>query len=399
MNSEKEKTMSQTLEKTLTNHWSLKPQAMQSMEALEKVIASSIAPQAEETDREGVFPRANLEELKQARLLALVTDIDHDGLGHGLREAVAVIERIAQECASTAMITKMHYSAVAVLEQFGNSSLRRSVGKDGALTTLAFSEAGSRSHFWLPTSSAEFQGDEVVLNAQKSWVTTAGEADIYVWSSLPAQAEGMSSIWAVPGSADGLSVPTPYLGMGLRGNQSSPMTAKDVHIPKQNMLGNDGQGFDVMMGTVMPYFSLLNCAVSLGLCEGALARTVSHLTQTRYSYDNSALCDIPQVRGRVARMKLKTDMLRSLLLDSVNAIENAREDATLRVLEAKLAGGEIALAVLDQAMTVCGGAAYRKEVAVERYFRDGRAASVMAPVTDALYDFIGKAVCGMPVFG
>ena len=70
----------------------------------------------------------------------------------------------------------------------------------------------------------------------------------------------------------------------------------------------------------------------------------------------------------------------------------------LRVLEVKAAAGESATEVLDLGMRVCGGAAFRADVGVERYFRDGRAASVMAPPTDVLYDFIGKAVCGMDLF-
>ena len=70
----------------------------------------------------------------------------------------------------------------------------------------------------------------------------------------------------------------------------------------------------------------------------------------------------------------------------------------LRVLECKASAGEAATEVLDTAMRVCGGSAFRKDVGVERYFRDTRAAGVMAPTTDMLYDFIGKAVCGMELF-
>jgi alkylation response protein AidB-like acyl-CoA dehydrogenase len=70
----------------------------------------------------------------------------------------------------------------------------------------------------------------------------------------------------------------------------------------------------------------------------------------------------------------------------------------LRVLESKAAAGESALEVLATAMRVCGGAAFRKDVGVERFFREGQAANVMAPTTDQLYDFIGKAACGLPLF-
>jgi alkylation response protein AidB-like acyl-CoA dehydrogenase len=92
-------------------------------------------------------------------------------------------------------------------------------------------------------------------------------------------------------------------------------------------------------------------------------------------------------------------MARLLRDDTLTALATNRVDAMLRVMEMKAAAAEAALEVTDIAMRVCGGAAFRKDVGVERYFRDARAASVMAPTSDVLYDFIGKAVCGLPVFG
>jgi len=97
-------------------------------------------------------------------------------------------------------------------------------------------------------------------------------------------------------------------------------------------------------------------------------------------------------------MQVKTDMSEALVSQTLEAIAGTQPVATLRVLESKAVGGEAANEVLDLAMRICGGAAYRKDVGVERFFRDARAAGVMAPTTDVLYDFIGKAVCGMPLF-
>ena len=91
-------------------------------------------------------------------------------------------------------------------------------------------------------------------------------------------------------------------------------------------------------------------------------------------------------------------MAKTLLDDTIVALETSRPDAMLRVLSCKAAAGEAANEVVDTAMRVCGGAAFRKDIAVERYFRDAHAAGVMGPTTDVLYDFVGKAVCGMPLF-
>ena len=93
------------------------------------------------------------------------------------------------------------------------------------------------------------------------------------------------------------------------------------------------------------------------------------------------------IRAYLARMRVRADQARALLGDTLAAIEAEREDAMLGVLEVKASAGEAATEVTELAMRVCGGAAFRREVGVERAFRDARAATVMAPTTDMLYDF------------
>jgi alkylation response protein AidB-like acyl-CoA dehydrogenase len=276
--------------------------------------------------------------------------------------------------------------------------VRRSAAAGDHLSTLAFSELGSRSHFWAPLGTAVRDSNAVVLNAQKSWVTSASKATAYVWSSRPLAAEGLSTLWLVPANVPGLTVKGPFDGLGLRGNDSSPVNAAGVRIGEAAMLGGDGEGFDIMMGVVLPLFNVLNAACSIGLMESAVLRTAQYASGIRYAHLDSTLADLATIRNYIARMRVKADMAAALLEDTVVAIESSRADTMLRVLECKAAAGETATEVLDLAMRVCGGAAFRKDVGVERYFRDTRAAGVMAPTTDVLYDFIGKAVCGMPLF-
>jgi alkylation response protein AidB-like acyl-CoA dehydrogenase len=211
-------------------------------------------------------------------------------------------------------------------------------------------------------------------------------------------AEGLSTLWLVPSSSEGLKVQGPFDGLGLRGNDSSPVTAEAVRIPASAMLGKDGDGFNAMLELVLPTFCVCNAACSVGLMHAAVERTAAHASGTRYEHMGSSLSELPTIRNYIARMRVLTDAAHTLLLDTVAALEAGRGDAVLRVLESKACAGEMATQVLDLAMRVCGGAAFRKDVGVERYFRDARAAGVMGPTTDVLYDFIGKAVCGMELF-
>jgi alkylation response protein AidB-like acyl-CoA dehydrogenase len=331
-------------------------------------------------------------------LLGLISAKEVGGMGESLRAASDVVARIGQACGSTAMVVCMHYCGTAVIEKFGTQAARRSIAAGKHLTTLAFSEVGSRSHFWAPIGPATKAGEHFVLDSKKSWITSAGEADSYVWSSKPVAAEGASTIWLVPSKAHGVSTIGTFDGLGLRGNASSPVSGVQVKVTEADRLGTDGGGFDVMMGVVLPTFQVLNASCSLGAMEASVSKAAAHVGGAKLEHLSQSLADLPTIRAYIARARIRTDMVRALLGDTLSAMETGREDTMLRVLEVKAAAAEAALEVTDYAMRVCGGAAFRKDVGVERHFRDARAASVMAPTSDVLYDFIGKAVCGLPLF-
>ncbi len=369
------------------------------LQHLDAIVTEVIAPAASATDRHAAFPRAAINALGKAGLLGLISSTAVGGQGLGLAEASQVIERIAKACPSTAMVVCMHYSATSVLEKFGTEKIRRDIAAGRHLSTLAWSDTGSRSHFWAAVGTARKDGDSVVLGGSKTMVTAAGEADSYIWSTAPMAAEGASTLWLLDTKTVGLSEVKSFDGIGLRGNRSSPLTASEVHLPLGAMVGTDGGGFDIMIGTVLPVFSTLIASSSIGLMDAVLEAACAHVSASKFEHLGSTLSELPTIRAYLAKARIQADMVRTLRDDTLAALAAARPDAMLRVMQVKAAAAEAALEVSDTAMRVCGGAAFRKDVGVERYFRDARAASIMAPTSDVLYDFIGKAICGMPVFG
>ncbi|MEV6419601.1 acyl-CoA dehydrogenase family protein [Streptomyces sp. NPDC051662] len=369
------------------------------MAALESVIEQTIAPQAGEVDATGRFPRSGVEALGRAGILGATSATTVGGGGVPLGQAVAVVRQIARSCGSTAMVVLMHYAATAVIEEHGPDKTRRAIAEGSHLTSLAFSEVGSRSHFWAPEGTAMPDGDSVLLDARKSWVTSAGQADSYVWSSRPLRADGPMSLWLVPGDAPGLTVAGAFDGLGLRGNASCPMAAERLTVPAAALLGADGAGLDLALAIALPRFLVLSAACSLGTMDAAMELTRTHLTRTRLSHLDQTLADQPTVRARYAPLRIRTDEVAAFLDDTVAALECGRADATLRVLQVKAVAAEAAHDVTSEAMRLCGGSALRRESGLERRFRDALAARVMAPTTDALYDFVARASLGLPVFG
>jgi alkylation response protein AidB-like acyl-CoA dehydrogenase len=153
-----------------------------------------------------------------------------------------------------------------------------------------------------------------------------------------------------------------------------------------------------MMSTVMPWFNLGNAAVSLGLAAAAVDAAVGHAMRARFEQTGQFLAELPTIRARLARMSLDLAVQRSYLTTVARSISAPGAGTPLHVLGVKAAANDAALAITDEAMRVCGGAAFSRQLQVERYFRDARAGHVMAPTADALYDFYGRVVTGQPLF-
>jgi len=325
-------------------------------EEQQRIVASAaavadreLAPRAADVDRQAAFPRESIMALGAHGLLGLNVPKDHGGLGEGFRTAAAVIDALAQRCPSTAMVYLMHLCGIACYATAPDKTAPLLAAAAGGrhLSTLAFSEKGSRSHFWAPVSRAAGSNGEVRISAQKSFVTSAGQADGYVVSTLSAKAATPveSSIFLVLKDDAGVSVAGPWRGLGLRGNASAPMTLDNVAVSGDRALSADGKGLDLMLGVVLPLFQVGSAAVGVGIAEAAVQATIDHVTHARFEESNSSLRDLPTLRAQIARMRIETDRARAHLgavLDSLDAPGPATQ---LMVLEAKASGTEAAVLV------------------------------------------------------
>jgi alkylation response protein AidB-like acyl-CoA dehydrogenase len=383
--------------------WRIQPELdygrieMLGLGAVRDVIEATVRPAAEHVDATGEFPHASIDALAEAGLMGLPLAESVGGGGGGLAEAATVVRALSGACGSTAMVVLMHYAASALIDRYGPDDARKAIASGDHLTTLAFSEKGSRSHFWAPMGTARLAAGRVRLDAQKSWITSAGEADSYVWSSGPMSSDGPMSLWLVPASSPGLSEAGRFDGLGLRGNRSAPITAEGVQVAPEAILGEDGSGLDIALSAVLPWFLVLSAAFSVGLMEAVTDETGAHLRTTRLEHLGQTLAEQQILRMDHARMRVATDQAAAILADALAAVVGQREDAALKALEVKFAAAEAAVTVTDLAMKVCGGAAFRRELGIERRFRDARASRVMAPTSDALLDLVGRAINGLPL--
>ena len=223
-------------------------EAQQRIAATAAAIAEKdLAPRAAAVDRDAAFPTESIAALGAGGLLGLNVPQAYGGLGEGLRTAAAVIDALAQRCPSTAMVYLMHLCGIACYAAVPDKTgaLLRQAAAGRHLSTLAFSEQGSRSHFWAPISRAASTGNgAVVISAQKSFVTSAGHAQGYVVSTLASGATQPveSTIYLLLKEDDGVSIAGSWRGLGLRGNASAPMTLEAVAAPADRALTAEGKG-------------------------------------------------------------------------------------------------------------------------------------------------------------
>ncbi len=329
-----------------------------------EIASRVLAPAAGQNDKAGRFSTEAVESLGESGLLGLLLPVDFGGSGLGPRTFAVVTSTLAEADASVAMVYLMHILGAATISAARPSAARaltpilQEIGAGRHLSTLAFSEAGSRSHFWAPVSRAHRNGNGVRISAKKSFVTSAGHAQSYVVSALAPEGAGPTDS-------------TLYLGAG----------------------------FPAMLNIVLPLFNLGTAAVALGLCRAAVAESVSHLGSAKFEHLGQTLGEsLPTLRAQVAAMQIDTDGLSARIDDLIEHLEEPRETTMLRVLESKAAAGEVAISVTSAAMRICGGAAFSKHLSIERLFRDAHAGAVMAPTGDVLREFIGKSLLGIPLF-
>jgi alkylation response protein AidB-like acyl-CoA dehydrogenase len=371
----------------------------------EKISHETLRANADQVDQSRRFPRENLQVLGKADVLGLLIPTQYGGAGAGIGEMSQVLDIQAQNCASTAMVTLMHYCATAVIAAKASDALKRQMlpacARGEHISTLAFSEAGSGGHFYMPVSEVGQSGGRKTLSATKSFVTSAGEANSYVVSARKAGAAAPTetNLYVIANNAQGFSTQGRFEGLGLTGNASAPMSLEEVAIDDATRLGEEGTGFKTMLEVVLPYFQIGVASVSVGLAKAAQQLILGRMSARKYEHaGGAALASIPRVQYVAAEITLAVNSGRAFLQETVRKVLAADPTAMLDVLGVKVAAADACLAAVSRAMTLGGGWAFGKRGGLERIFRDAQAAAVMAPSSDVLKDFIGKASLGLPLF-
>jgi alkylation response protein AidB-like acyl-CoA dehydrogenase len=374
---------------------------MSILESVEHICKEVIAPLAAEIDRERRFPKEAFQALGNAGLLGLLVPKQLGGLGGTLEDLVAVNETIAESCGSTAMCFLMHQCGTAVIAAKANGDQQerylREIAAGRKIGTLAFSETGTGAHFYNPEIQSEANGAGFTLHGRKSFVTNGDQADFLIVVTKASTADKGLNMLIVDRGTPGLRFEGIWEGIGLSGNNSIALVLDAVKVPASNLVGEEGDGLGLIFDVVAPTFILGVAAVNNGLARGAYQTALEHAKSRTYA-DGQSLAELQAIQFYLSEMFGGVTSSSLFTRDAAAGAVQGRAGAVLNVMQSKINASENAIKVTNLAMQVCGGQGYSRNMPVERYLRDARAGSVMAPTTEVLKEWVGKSVAGVPLF-
>lgn len=370
-------------------------------EAAEQVVDRVIAPMAETVDREGRWPEHSLRALAEAGLFGLQVPERHGGHGQGLTGLSAITEVIGKACPSSALCFGMHCVGTAVIAaKATRDQVERylhPIAEGRHLTSLGLSESGSGANFYMPETKLTPDGDHFQVNGAKQFVTNAGHADSYVVSAMHGGVSegGDFSCLVLDRDTPGMDWLEPWDGFGMRGNASRGLRLQDARVPRRNLLGEEGDQVWYVFEVVAPYFLMAMSGTYLGIAQAALDTAGEHLRTRRHSHSASSLRHLDALQLRYADLWRAVEKTRCLLHEAAQRGDRGDPDALPFLLATKAEAAETATFAANEAMTLCGGIAYRENSRLTQMLRDARAGHVMGPTTDMLRGWIGRALLGL----
>lgn len=364
-----------------------------------------LEPNAEATDRDALWPKAGMDALARAGLLGLVVPERLGGHGQGLYGLSQITEILGRACTSTAMCFAMHCVGTAVIAAKATPDQERRflrpIAQGRHVTTLALSEPGTGSHFYLPRATFEPDGDDFEVNGRKSFVTNGGHADSYVVSAVASGSEldpGTFTCLLVEADTRGLEWGEAWSGVGLRGNSSISAELRAAKVKRTNLLGAEGDQLWYIFEVVAPFFLTAMTGVYVGLGQAALDLAVSHVSAHKFSHTTNRLVENPAIVEQVAEMWTKVEGARRLLQHAAQAGDAGTEGASSSIFASKIDVAETAVSVTNAAMALLGGRGFQADGQMSRLLRDAQAVHVMSPTTHLLKSWLGRSVLGLPPF-
>src|SRR4051794_13386681 len=342
-------------------------------DTIRQIVRERVWPRAAEIDETGDYPWDIRKLFGEQDILGLPFAEEYGGTGTGTLMLQMAVEEIARVCASSALILMVQELGTLPIQLFGSDELKERLlprcasGEWSPAFALSEPEAGSdpasmRTH-------AVRDGDEWVINGTKNWITNAGIADFYVVFAITDRAARRLSAFVVEKERPGFSIGKLEHKLGIRGSPTGSPVFEDVRVPHENMIGAEGKGLSVALGT-LERTRLGAAAQAVGIAQGATDYALGYARE-RIAF-GSPILDLQAIQFKLADMETGTAAARELLYKACAMADRGEPGLGKYSSMAKLFASDNAMRVTVEAVQVLGGYGYVTEYPVERMMRDAK---------------------------
>jgi len=355
-------------------------------EAAADFAKNTLLPQAQEFDEKEEIPKEIYKQLAELGYFGMLLPEKYGGSNLDFVSYICAMEEFAKACAALEIALSVHNSLVcdAVLN-FGTEEQKKkflpSLAKGEKIGAYSLTEPEAGTDAGSLRTSAVLKGDHYLVNGTKAFVTNGGIADlfvVFVSTNPELKSKGISCLLVEKGTP-GFSVGAKEKKMGIKGSDTRELSFSDCKIPKENLLGEENQGFKIAL-------SLLNSgrigvgAQCVGIAQAAFEEALRY-SKERVQF-GQPICNFQAIAFKLADMATQIDAARLLVYRAAH-LKSKGARCNKEASMAKLFASEVANQVVNEAVQIHGGYGYMKEYPVERYFRDARVTEIYEGTSEA----------------
>jgi len=338
-----------------------------------------IRPHVMEWDEEQHFPRELFNKLGELGMLSVFVPEEYGGSGFGYFEYVAVIQEIAKVCGSIGLSVAAHNSlCTGHILNFANEEQKQKwlpkLATGECLGAWGLTEANTGSDAMRMGTTAILDGDHYIVNGSKNWIThgkSGGIAVVMVRTGEIGSSKGISAL-VIERGTPGFNAGKKENKLGMRASETTEMIFDNCRVPKENLLGNEGEGFKQAM-KVLDGGRISIAALSLGIAKGALEAAVAY-SKDRHQF-GQPISNFQGISFKLADMATQIEAAEMLIMQAAD-LKNRHQPVTKQAAMAKYYASEVAVKVATEAVQIFGGYGYTKDFPVEKYYRDAKLCTI-----------------------
>ena len=336
---------------------------------------NEVKPLAQELDEQERFPTETVEKMAAYGFLGIPVPKEWGGQGADTLAYAICVEELSRVCATTGVIVSAHTSLCAdPIRKYGTQEQKEKylvpLAAGRSLGAFGLTEPGAGTDAAGQQTKAVLRGDHYILNGTKIFITNGGVADTYVIFAMTDKSKGTKGISAfiVEKDFEGFSIGKKELKMGIRGSSTTELVFENCQVPKENLLGKEGKGFGIAMGT-LDGGRIGIAAQALGIAQGALDETVAYVKE-RKQFGRS-ISAFQNTRFQLAGLKTRIEAARLLVYRAAYAKDH-QDLYSQEAAMAKLFAAETAMEVTTKCVQLHGGYGYTRDYPIERMMRDAK---------------------------